>query len=164
MPSPASFQTKRGTAKFSDTAVQFDESFAGYMRSLYRDYWRSELWWHKAVAVGYVLAVLGGIWWAVRTLQRGAGVAIALVGGAVGVLWIVDYIRGFRSRDRIPLEAIEDVSFTRGNTGLTRPRIIITYTDGDATHKRRVNLPSLYTATGEVAYEQAQAAFAKRGF
>ncbi|AAV48284.1 unknown [Haloarcula marismortui ATCC 43049] len=48
--------------------------------------------------------------------------------------------------------------------GLTRSRLVIRYTDGGTTCKRRVNLPSLYTSGGETVYERAQEAFAERGF
>ena len=66
--------------------------------------------------------------------------------------------------DRIRLDAIEQVSATDGTKGLTRPRLVIIYTDGGTTRKRRVNLPSLYTNGGETVYEQAQEAFTERGF
>ena len=79
------------------------------------------------------------------------------------VLWGANYARGFRSPDRIQFDTIEQVSATDGMKGLTRPRLIIKYTDGDTTYKRRVNLPSLYTDSGEKIYEQAQEAFSERG-
>lgn len=90
----------------------------------------------------------------------GAGVVAALL----LALWLVNYLRGYRSPDRIALAEIESVSATRGETGLTRPRLVLTYRDGEATRKRRVNLPSLSMPNGDETYERAVAAFAERGF
>ncbi|WP_239685677.1 hypothetical protein [Halolamina pelagica] len=98
---------------------------------------------------------------AIRTGDR------LLLAGLLGILTIlvgVNYARGFRSPNRIPLDDIEDVSTTRGEKGLTRPRLVITYLDDESTYKRRVNLPTLYTADGEAAYERALDAFGERGF
>jgi hypothetical protein len=80
------------------------------------------------------------------------------------VLWGANYARGFRSPDRIRLDTIEQVSATDGMKGLTRPRLVIKYTDGRTTCKRRVDLPSFYTNGGKTVYEQAQEAFTERGF
>ncbi|WP_255152895.1 hypothetical protein [Halorarius halobius] len=43
MPSIESFSTKRGTARFTEDAVHFDESAVGYIRSLYREYWKIDI-------------------------------------------------------------------------------------------------------------------------
>jgi len=164
MPSIESFPTKRGTARFTEDAVHFDESIFRYIRSLYREYWQSNTWWRKGIFVGYVFALLFGLGWAVSAVRSGDILLLAVVVGLLAVLWLVNYARGFRSPDRIRLDAIEEVSATSGEKGLTRPRIVVTYTDGESTHKRRVNLPSLYTTNGETAYERARSAFAERGF
>lgn len=164
MPSTDSFPTKRGTARFTDDVVQFDESFIGYVRSMYLDYWQSDSWWRKAIFVGYVLAFPVGLGGVVRVVRTGNVLFVSIVAGLFVILWLLNYVRGFRSPTQIRLDAIEDVSGTHGKMGLTRPRIIITYSEGDSTYKRRVNLPSLYTTGGEEAFEQAQAAFAERGF
>ena len=163
MPSIESFPTKRGTARFTEDAVHFDESVVGYIRSLYREYWKSNTWWRKGVFVGYVVGLLVGLGWIVSAVRSG-DVLLLIVVGLLAVLWLANYARGFRSPDRIRLDAIEEVSATRGEKGLTRPRLVITYTDGESTHKRRVNLPSLYTTDGKMAYERARSAFGERGF
>jgi hypothetical protein len=105
-----------------------------------------------------------GIWWVVSAVRRGNHLHIAAVGGSMLVLWGVNYARGFRSPDRIRLDTIEQVSATDGMKGLTRPRLVIKYTDEETTRKRRVNLPSVYTNSGETVYKQAQEAFTERGF
>jgi len=164
MPSAESFPTKRGTARITDGAVHIEESFSGYLQSLYAAYWKGDTWRQKAIFGGYILAISFGAWEVVSMIRRGNGLLIGSIVGLFILLWGLNYARGFRSPDRIPLDAIETVSATRGTKGLTRPRLIITYTDGESTAKRRVNLPSLYTTRGEAAYEQAQAVFAERGF
>lgn len=164
MPSIESFQTKRGTARFTDEHIEFEESFFGYIQSLYREYWQSETWWHSGIFVGYILAFPMGLWWVVSAIRDGYFPVSPVVTGLVLILWATNYGRGFRSPDQIRLDAIEKVSATDGIKWLTRPRLIITYTDGETINKRRVTLPSLHTDNGETAYEQAQTAFAERGF
>ena len=162
MPSINSFATKRGVVYFTDDTILFEESIAGYVHSLYQEYWQSDVWWRKAIFIGYVLTLLVAVSGIISTIQRGR---ILLLSGALVllvVLWLVDYVRGFRSLDRIPLDAVEDVSATRGKKGLTRPRLVVTYTDGGSAHKRRVNLLSLYTVNGETAFERALEAFEER--
>lgn len=164
MTSIESFPTKRGTAWFTEDAIHFDESAIGYFRSLHQEYWRSGTLWLRGIFAGYILALLFGLGWIVRAVLRRDVLLLAVVFGMLAVLWLVNYARGFRSPDRIQLDTIDEVSATRGEKGLTRPRLIVTYTDGDSTHKRRVNLRSLYTTNGETAYERARSAFAERGF
>lgn len=164
MPSIESFRTKRGTARFTGDAVHFDESFTGYIQSIYREYWQSETWWHKGIFAGYIAAFPMGLWWVASAVRGGDFLILAVVVGLILLLWVTNYARGFRSTDRIRLDAITKISATDGKKGLTRPRLIIRYTDGETTYRRRVNLPSLDTTGGETAYEQAQSAFAERGF
>jgi hypothetical protein len=163
MPAIESFPTKRGTARFTEEYVYFEESLSGYVESLYRDYWQRGTWWSSSVLVTYLFAFPIGVWWVASAVRGGNVLHIAAVGGLLLVLWAVSYARGFRSPDRIRLDTIEQVSATDGVKGLTRPRLVISYTDGGTTDKRRVNLPSLYTSGGETAYERAQEAFAERG-
>ncbi|MFC7166014.1 hypothetical protein [Halospeciosus flavus] len=164
MPSIESFETKRGVARFTDAAVHFDESLTGYVRSLYDDYWQSEVWWLKVMFIGYAFALLYALWWGITEVRSRDVFLLAAVVGLLGALWLLNYVRGFRSPDRISLEAIEVVTATCGSKGLTRPRLVIHYRDDSSTHKRRVNLPSLYTENGEETYERACKAFEKRGF
>jgi hypothetical protein len=164
MPSTESFPTKRGTVRITDDAVHIDESFSGYIQSIYTEYWKSDTWRQKAIFTGYILAFAFGVWGIVSLIRSGDYLLIGTIGGLLILLWGVNYARGFRSPDRIPLTAIDDVSATRGTKGLTRPRLIITYTNGKSTARRRVNLPSLYTTRGETAYEQARTVFAEQGF
>jgi len=164
MSSIKSFPTKRGKVRFTEEYVYFEESFWGYIKSLYGNYWQRGTWWSSSAFVAYLLAFPIGVWWAVSAVRGGNLLYIAVVGGSMLVLWGANYARGFRSPDRIRLDAIEQVSATDGTKGLTRPRLVIRYTDGGTTRKRRVNLPSLYTNGGETVYEQAQEAFTERGF
>lgn len=164
MPAIDSFATKRGTARFDDGELRFEESVVGYVRSLYRNYWRAGEWWRRAVFVGYVLALLFAAGWLVTAVVRGDAYLLAALVAAIVVLRGADYARGFRSSDRIALDAIEAVSATRGEKGLTRPRFVLTYVDGGTAHRRRVNMPSLYTEEGERAFERARTAFEERGF
>jgi hypothetical protein len=163
VPSVEAVSTKRGTARFSEDCVQFEESFSGHVRSLYRGYWRGGTWWQSGILVGYLLAVPIGLGWVVGAVRGGDSLRLAVVAGLLVVLRLADYARGFRSPDRIRLDTIENVSATDGTRGLTRPRLVISYTDGGTIYRRRVNLPSLYTSGGETTYERARTAFAERG-
>jgi hypothetical protein len=164
MPSIESFPTKRGTARFTEDSVHFEESVSGYIQSLYQEYWQNGTRWHNGIFIGYVLAFLIGFGWVVSAVLGGDFLLLTVVIGSTVILWVMNYARGFRAPDRIHLDKIEKVSATAGEKGLTRPRLIIKYSDEETTYRRRVNLPSLYTSDGETAYEQAQAAFAERGF
>ena len=159
-----SVRTKRGTARFTSDAVRFEESFVGSLRSLSRDYWRSDSWSQRAVFVGYVFGLLYGVGWFVTTVASGDFGIIAIVVAVVLFLWLADFLRGFRSPDRIPLVDIESVTAVSGVKGLTRPRLVVTFTDDGAIRKRRVTLPSRYTEQGDAGYERAIAAFEQRGF
>lgn len=163
MSSIKSFPTKRGKALFTEEYVYFEESFFGYIKSLYRDYWQGGTWWSSSAFISYLFALPIGVWWVVSAARSSKFLYIAVIGGLMLVLWGANYARGFRSPDRIQFDTIEQVSATDGMKGLTRPRLIIKYTNGDTTYKRRVNLPSLYTDSGEKIYEQAQEAFSERG-
>ena len=164
MPSIDSFRTKRGVARFTGDSVLFEESFIGYFRALYRGYWQSEYFYRKAIFIGYIFGLLFAIGWTVSAVWAGdvlllAGLLIFLV-----ALLVLNYLQGFRSPDRIQFDDIEDISSTRGQKGLTRPRLVITYTRNGEQYKRRVNLPSLYTDYGQEAFDSAVEAFDERGF
>jgi hypothetical protein len=159
-----SFRTKRGRARLTDDEIRFEESFAGYVRSLYRSYWCADAWWRKAVFAGYVLGLAVAVGWVIHAVASGRLRLLAAVCGLLIAIWVVDYLRGFRSSDRVALSDVESVSATRGEKGVTRPRLVVRYAGDGAVRKRRVNLPSLYTPDGEAAFERAQTAFAERGF
>ncbi|MFB6250643.1 MAG: hypothetical protein ABEI27_02970 [Halobellus sp.] len=158
-----SFRTKRGTAQFISDAVRFEESFVGYLRGLYRDYWRSDSWSQRVVFVGYVFGLFYGVGWFATTVASGDFGIVAIVVGVVLFLWLVNLLRGFRSPDRIPLVDIESVTAVPGAKGVTRPRLVVAYIDDGSVRKRRVNLPSLYTEQGDAVYECAIEAFEERG-
>jgi hypothetical protein len=159
-----SFETKRGVARFTDDSIRFEESFRGYLRSLSQGYWHSDHWWRKAIVAGYVFALLFLPVWIINAIRDGQYLLLTGMIGLFVVLRLITTLRGFRSPDCIPLAAIEAISATRGKKGVTRPRLILTYTDDGATHKRRVNMPSLYMDDGENAFERSLAAFEARGF
>jgi hypothetical protein len=144
--------------------VYFEESFSGYLKSFYSDYWQRGTWWSSSALVAYAFAFPVGVWWVISAVRADNFLPIAAVGGLLLVLWAVNFARGFRSPDRIRLDTIEQVSATDGMKGLTRPRLVVRYTDRGTTYRRRVNLPSVYTSGGKTAYVQAQEAFTKRGF
>ncbi|MCX2819677.1 hypothetical protein EGH25_09990 [Haladaptatus sp. F3-133] len=163
MDSGESFPTRRGTAYLTDRAVRFEESLPGLVKRLYSGYWKGGTWWRKLMFVSYLLAYPVAVWSLSTVYQRGGFPFVTATVGLLAVLLVLDYARGFRSPDRIPLDSIEGVSITRGRKALTRPRVIIRYSKGGSTYKRRVNLPSLYTTQGEAAYEAVETAFRERG-
>ncbi len=162
--------TSRGEVRLTDDAIVFEESAAGRFRSTFESYWRNGNRWQKGFYAATVLGLLyslGSLSWRILSgavsPQFGGAVVLSIVVG-IGLLRVVDYARGFRSPDRIPLDAVETVSATRGSKGLTRPRLVITYTSGTNSYRRRVNLPSLYTPNGERHYERALRVFREGGF
>uniref|UniRef100_UPI002638610C hypothetical protein n=1 Tax=Halorientalis sp. TaxID=1931229 RepID=UPI002638610C len=114
MPSIESFPTKRGTVRFTEEYVYFEESFLGYAKSLYRDYCQRGTWWSNTALVAYALALPIGVWWVLSTVRDGNFLHIAAVGGSMLVLRVVNFARGFRSPDQIRLDTIEQVSATDG--------------------------------------------------
>lgn len=160
---PDSFRTKRGIARFDDGAVRFEESVRGYLRGLYRDYWRSDARWRKAVFAGYALAFPTGLGWLALAVYEGDVLPVVGVVAVIVVLRLAGYLRGFRSPDRIRLADVESVAAIRGAKGLTRPRLVVEYAVDGSVRKRRVNLPSLYTGMGEETFERAVDAFEQRG-
>lgn len=160
---PTEIRTKRGSARFDDGSLQFEESVLGYGRALVRDYWHGGSRGQRAIVVGYLFGVLYGIGVVAWRLGNGRWRLPALVVGVVVVGWLIGYARGYRSVDSLDLDRIESVSATRGSKGLTRPRLMLRFrTDGDS-RKRRLLLPSLYAVDGEAAFERAVAAFEARG-
>lgn len=85
MASIESFRTKRGTAHFTEDAVQFEEPFSGYVRSLYREYWQDGNWWHSGTFVGYVLAFPVRFWWVVSAVRGGDVLLLAVIAGLTRV-------------------------------------------------------------------------------
>lgn len=164
MSSIDSFRTKRGVATLGDGKLKIEESFRGYARSLYHAYWESDVGWRKVMFVCFAFSPVVAIVWLIGSLAAGRFLLLAAVLGLIASLWIISYIRGFRSPDRLRFNQIVAVAATRGQKGVTRPRLVLTYREETETYKRRVNLPSLYTPHGEATYERAVAAFRERGF
>lgn len=165
-----SFRTGRGEALVTDDAVVFEESAVGRFRSAFESYWQNGTRWHRGLYVTTIFGLLyslGFLSWQILSgavSPQFAGAVVLLMPVGIGLLKLVDYARGFRSPDRIPLDTIEAVSATRGSKGLTRPRLVITYTSGTNSYRCRVNLPSLYTPNGESQFERSLRAFEERGF
>lgn len=164
MSSTDSFRTKRGIATLGDGKLEIEGSFRGYIQSLYHAYWESNVRWRKAVFVCLVFSPVIAIVWLIGAFAAGRFLLLATVLGLTASLWVISYMRGFRSPDQLRIDQIVAVAATRGQKGMTRPRLVLTYREGTETYKRRVNLPSLYTPHGEATYDRAVAAFRKRGF
>ena len=45
--------------------------------------------------------------------------------GLMALLWVVGYVQGFRSPDRLRFEQIVAVAATRGQRGVARPRLVL---------------------------------------
>ena len=164
MPSTNSFLTDRGIATLVDGELMFEESWTGYVRALYDRYWRDGRGTQKAMIIGYALASLSALVFLASVVLRQEVFLIATVVGAVALTWSLDRARGFRSADRISLSAISDISVASGIQGLTKPRLVIRYTDDGHCRKRRVTLPSKYATNGHTAYTRARSMFNQHGF
>lgn len=159
-----SFDTKRGNAKFEDNEINFSESTIGYYKSLYREYWKSDSAKFKTIFLLIVLSFPSAFYaiFTILSMENGYLVVFLMFGFLV-LLFTIQYVRGFRSPNKIELDRIEDVTYTRGKTPITRPRFVIEYTKNGNTYKRRVNMPSLYMKSGEETFNRAKEAFRKRG-
>lgn len=160
-----SFSTKRGSATFKEDRIEFSGSAIGYYKSIYEEYWKSESIKLKLMFSLIVLSFPSAFYAILSVLSMDNGYSIVVLTFALFLLILaVQYLRGFRSPDRIGLDSIENVSYTRGTTPITRPRFVIEYTKSGSTYKRRVNMPSLYTESGEKELELAKKAFRQHGF
>jgi hypothetical protein len=159
-----SFDTKRGNAKFEDNEISFSESTIGYYKSLYREYWKSDSTKFKIIFLLVVLSFPSAFYAILTLLNHHYGYEIVLtIFASLILMFAVQYSKGFRSPDKIELDSIEDVSYTRGKTPITRPRFVIEYTENGNTYKRRVNMPSLYMKSGEETFNRAKEAFRQQG-
>lgn len=149
---------------FIDGELVFKESVTGYFRSLYDGYWRNGGGTQKVILSGYAFALLSALVFFVSAVLNRRVFLVATVLGAVALTWLFDRARGFRSVDRIPLSTVNDVSVVSGRQGLTKPRLIITYTDDENHKRRRVTLPSKYAVNGDTAYTRARSMLEERGF
>jgi hypothetical protein len=168
-PAVDSFETSHGRARFADGALVLEESALGRVRSLFESYWRDGSSLQRGILVTTVLSALygtGTVAWQVQSgTVQGSYVrpVLAVVVTSIGALKLVDYARGFRSPDRIPLGTIDAVSAARGRKGLTRPRLVVRYRQGGNSYRCRVNLQSLYTPDGPDQFERSVRAFEQRG-
>lgn len=141
----------RGTARLTEDELVLEESIAGYYRRQYEGYWRAGGLWRKTAFVCLLAAIPGALLWALLLFDaRTLGLYLGGVVVLLAVLRLLEYGRGVRSPDSIPLDAIDDVTVIAGRAGVTRPRIVVRYEDGDAVRKCRINLPSRLRA-GEIA-------------
>lgn len=160
-----SFKTKRGSAALKEDAIEFSGSAVGYYKSIYREYWKSESVKLKSIFLLIVLSFPSAFYAILSVLSMDGGYSIvALIFMMFILILAIQYLRGFRSPDRIQLGSIENVSYTRGKKLITRPRFVIEYAKNGSTYKRRVNMPSLYTESAEEELELAKKAFRQRGF
>lgn len=165
MSSIDSFSTKRGSATFKKDRIEFSESTIRYYKSMYKEYWKSDSTWLKTMFALIVLSFPSAFYAIFTVLSMDNGyLIVALMFGFLALLFTIQYARGFRSPDRIELDRIENISYIEGTTPITRPRFIIEYGKNGSTYKRRVNMPSTYTESGEEKLEQAKDAFKQHGF
>ena len=127
-------------------------------------YWRDGRGTQKAIIIGYALASLSALVFLASAVLRQKVFLIATVVGAVALTWSFDRPQGVRSINRIPLSVISDISVASGIQGLTKPRLVIRYTDDGHRRKRRVTLPSKYATNGHTAYTRARSMFNQHGF
>jgi hypothetical protein len=159
-----SFSTKRGSASFKENKIVFSGSAIGYYKSIYKDYWKSGSAGLRLIFFLIVLSFPSAFYAILSILSMSNGYSIVTaVFGLVVLIFVIQYIKGFRSPNKIELDSIENVSYTRGMKLMTRPRFIIKYTDDNKTYKRRVNMSSLYTESAEEELETAKEAFRQRG-
>ena len=161
-----SFGTKRGTAKFTDDSITFSESFKGYYQSLYEGYWKTDSPMLKLRFIGILASVPLAFIYIGVIIVAGDMTGGILVAPLLVTIWIVvQYIRGFRSSDEIPLRDIKNVHLEKGSPPLTIPRFILEYTteSGDI-RKRRINMLSRTTPSGKSELANAVELFEDKGF
>ncbi|MBP1988313.1 hypothetical protein [Halolamina salifodinae] len=164
MTPPTEIRTKRGQASFVDGTVRFQESIAGYVRALIRDYWHGGSLGQRGIVGAYFFAILYGLGVLAWELGHARWRLPGLVVGVVVVGALIGRARGYRSVDSLDLDRIESVTATRGSKGFTRPRLVLRFQADGKTRKRRLLLPSRFAVDGDEAFERAVAAFEERGF
>lgn len=165
-PTVRSFRTKRGRCVVDDTYLHVEESYWGYYRNLYDDYWAGG-WFGKVVVVGTAFVPLYGLWAAYRLLSEPFGTPALVLGGLVAAFFAFSayrrVVRGYTSASRIPLRDVRAVRTNRGSKGLTRPRFLVEYDADGATRRRYLMLASLHTPDGEERFEEARRALDAAG-
>lgn len=154
-----SFRTKRGRCHLADGRLRVESSLRGQFERLYEG--------NRLIFLSYVVVVLVAVGYPVTLLLFGdlrtfgywtGGVAL-LVGGA----YAVNYWRGFRRDDEIPLADITRIEALEGRTGLTRPRFVVHYDRDGEPRRRYVMMPSSILSYGDDEFEQAKDAFREAG-
>lgn len=156
------FETKCGWCAVDDDGLRIQGSAFGYLRDLYRGYWRRGSRLQRLVFLGMVVGLAVGV--AGFSL---AGVSVpVLVALGLAYLGIAAYqrvIRGVTTDRWIPLSEIEEVLAVRSSEGLTRPRLVVRYTVAGRRRRPYVTLPSLYYPGGEETFDRAVSIMESRG-
>lgn len=151
-----SFRTKRGRCVFDTDAgeLRLTSSWRGQFRRYYEG--SKPLF---ALLVLAVVALLGFL--ATADSQR----LLLFAGVLVAVLVLShagNYLRGFSTADRIPLDAVVAADPVAGNA-MTRPRFVVRYETDGGVKKRYVMLPSRYLSYTDEEFETAKRLFREHG-
>lgn len=150
------FRTKRGTCTISHGELHLDESRLGQFRRCSEG--------ARSSILEFVLATISflySVWSFVEILRDDRRLLPYLVGSVallVGVAYAIDYLRGFRRPETVPLDAIAESKAISGSRW-THPRFIVRYESGGETKKRRIRLPSRRFSFTEGEFEDAKRLF-----
>ncbi|EMA38087.1 hypothetical protein [Halococcus hamelinensis] len=138
-----SFRTKRGRCVLDNEAgeLRLTSSWRGQFRRYYEG--NTLVFVGMVLVLGYLPVVLISL--ERRTLLVGLGLLLVLlVGGRLS-----NYVRGFTSAHRIPLDSVVAIEPIEGSP-VTRPRFVVSYSEAGTVKRRYVMLPSRYLSyTGE---------------
>ncbi|WP_433633750.1 hypothetical protein [Halomicrococcus sp. NG-SE-24] len=154
------FRTKRGRCSVSDGVLRIDESYTGQLKRNYEGA-KSSL----VVFILFLAFIVSMVGWSVNIVLNERWV-IPYLFGVFAIIAIVaytiDYLRGFRQVETIPLASIIDVQVVKG-TMWTHPRFIVSYKRDGEPYKRRIRLPSRHFAFTEQEFESAKHLFQTNG-
>jgi hypothetical protein len=150
-----SFRTKRGTCSIAGGELRIDES--------YRDQFGRYCEGARDSKLGFVLVVVlfGYLFFSFAYIALSARWLLPVVFGVLAIVplaYAIDYLRGFRQAETIPLDAITETKVVNG-TVWTHRRFIVSYETSNQSRRRRIKAPSRGFAFSESEFERAKQLF-----
>lgn len=151
-----SFRTKRGRCIFDTETgeLRLTPSWKGQFKRYYEG--------SKLIFALMVLFMLWGSFQVITADLRELVIGLLLLIAILAVGYLSNYVRGFTSRESIPLDAITAVTPIEGRWW-TRPRFIVEYEVNGTAKKRYVMLPSPHLSYTDNEFERAKDLFRTHG-
>ena len=154
---PSSFKTKRGRCILDSEAneLRLTSSWRGQFKRYYEG---NKLIFGMMMFFFLAYIPITLLTDDFQTLLAILVIVLIIVGGG----HLSNYVRGFTSRRRIPLDAITAAKSVEGSW-LTQPRFVVFYETSTTEKKRYVILPSSYLSYTDEEFEMAKDLFHQHG-